>query len=140
MQSLNRCEVRQLGEPILTNYHFCGILYLMPPVNLYYRNPEQEQDLIEATEPLRDHVADELSSPERTLVRDQVSVRIIQSSGRGMLADVEMDILAAPNVDRTERQDEICDSVRAFIINQIPGLQDAKVWLSLQELGYSFGE
>ena len=110
----------------------------MPPVNVYYRNAAHEQALIDATDPLRDCVARLLSTSERSLVRDEVSVRILKSLGQGMLADIEMDIAAASNPSRIQKQDEICGSVRDFIVSQVPDLADAKVWLSLHELGYSF--
>jgi hypothetical protein len=111
----------------------------MPPVNLFYSAEEFEPQIVEAVNPLRDHVAEQLSTREKVLARDEVSVRIIKCLGEGMLADLEMDILAAPHASRIERQDEICDSVRDFMLSQIPELRDAKVWLGLQELGYSFG-
>jgi hypothetical protein len=116
------------------------LLYIifMPPVNLYYRRDEYAPLLEDTADQLRDCVAEQLSTEKLTLTRNEVSVRTIRSLGKGMLADVEMDILAAPHPGRVERQDEICAAVRDFMLSQIPGLHDTKVWLSLQELGYSF--
>lgn len=110
----------------------------MPPVNLYYRNPEHASSLVSCVEPLREHVASQLSSTERMLNSNEVSVRMINALGSGMLADVEIDILAASNPTRVEQQDVICSNVRDFVMSQIPGLKDARVWLVLSELGYSF--
>lgn len=54
-----------------------------------------------------------------------------------MLASVEVDIAAAGFPERVERQDEICLNTRQFVLDNVDGLHDAKVWLALSELGHS---
>ena len=55
-----------------------------------------------------------------------------------MIADVELDITAAPFQERVDRQDEISLDVQAFTKDLVPDADDVKVWLKLHELGHSF--
>ncbi len=110
----------------------------MPTVNVFYRNSAHENALSAlAGGPLQERVAEELTCPEIKLATDEVSVRLLRALGKGMLAPVEMDIIAADFPERVERQDEICRNVRQFVLGQIPELYDAKIWLSLNELGHN---
>ena len=109
----------------------------MPLVNTYYHNPGHEPGLVVAIIPLKKYIA-EILSGERELLVDDVSVRLIKSLGQGMMADVELDIIAATSPNRVEQQDQICAAVREHVLEQLPDISDAKVWLSLSELGYSF--
>jgi hypothetical protein len=110
----------------------------MPTVNTYFRKDELLPQLEGLTPELKLHVAEELTCKEITLDSSEVSVRLIKSIGSGMLADVEMDIAAAPYQERVDRQDEICLNIRRFVLDHIDGLEDAKVWLALSELGHSW--
>jgi hypothetical protein len=110
----------------------------MPTINLFYQNQEHEPQLEAMTDPLKEYVAEQLTCEDITLGSDEVSVRLLRSLGKGMLADVEMDITAAPYAERVEKQDEICLNVRKFTMDQIPDVADVKVWLNLHELGHSW--
>lgn len=109
----------------------------MPTVNTYFRKGFHGPQLEDMTPELKDLVAKELTCGDRTLNSGEVSVRLLRSIGSGMLADVEMDITAAPYKERVERQDEICLTVRQFVLDHVDGLKDAQVWLNLHELGHS---
>jgi hypothetical protein len=109
----------------------------MPTVNVFYHNEEHEPQLVAATNPLKEFVAEQLTCGDISLAPDEVSVRILRSIGNGMLADVEMDMTAAAYSERVEKQDEICLNVRTFAMGQMPDVSDMKVWLNLHELGHS---
>lgn len=109
----------------------------MPTINIFYRNERHVTQLKEMTPPLKDYIAEQLTCKEITLNSGEVSVRLLQALVRGMLANVELDITAAPYAERVERQDEICLNVRQFVLDHITGLEDAQVWLNLHELGHS---
>jgi hypothetical protein len=110
----------------------------MPTINVYYQKPEYESQLEAATDPLKEYVAEQLTCEDITLGPDEVSVRLLRSIGKGMLANIEMDITAAPYAERLNRQDEICLNVRKFAMDQMPDVADVKVWLNLHELGHSW--
>src|SRR5437899_61365 len=109
----------------------------MPIVNAFFRKDSHIAELEAMTPDLKDFVAEQLTCGERILNSGEVSVRVLRSLGKGMLADIEMDITAAPYPERVERQDEICLEVRQFVLDHVEGLEDAQVWLSLNELGHS---
>lgn len=109
----------------------------MPTVNTFFRNEAHLPQLEAMAPPLKEFVAEQLTCGDRALRSDEVSVRLLHSLGKGMLADIELDISAAPYPERVERQDEICRNVRDFVMANHKGLQDAQVWLSLNELGHS---
>ncbi len=110
----------------------------MPTINTYFRNEALQNDLIALADgPLQSYVAEQLTCEEIKLAPGNVTVRLMRSIGKGMLAPVEMDIVAAPYPERVERQDEICLNVRQFVLDYVHDLYDAKVWLPLSELGHS---
>jgi hypothetical protein len=109
----------------------------MPTVNTYFED-ENFVPLLDAITPeLKEVVAAQLTCGDRALQPDEVSVRKILSLGKGMMADVEMDIYAAAYKDRVERQDEICRFIRGFVLDNLEGVKDVQVWLPLSELGHS---
>ena len=111
----------------------------MPTVNLYYRNQEHEPQIADAIEPLKGFIAEKLTCGDIALSPEEVSIRGLYCAlGKGMIADVELDITAAPFAERVEKQDEISLDVQAFAKDQIPAADDVKVWLNLHELGHSF--
>ncbi len=112
----------------------------MPVVNTYYREPRFFPALSEASPAIQECIAEQLSCGDRTLQPSEVSVRLLDALGRNMLADVEIDMFAAPYKERVERQDEICRNVRKLVLSLVPDLQDTQVWLMLQELGHSWEE
>lgn len=109
----------------------------MPTLNLYFNQEEQLPQLEALTPPLKQFVADQLTCKDITLAPNEVSVRLLRALGKGMLATIEMDIFAAAFPERIEKQDEICLNVRQFVLDHVGGLEDARVWLALSELGHS---
>jgi hypothetical protein len=109
----------------------------MPTVNTFFQDESYVAHLEAMTPGLKDLVAKELTCGDRKLDSREVTVRLIHSTGKGMMTDVEMDITAAPYKERIDRQDEICLTVREFVLDHIGGLEDAQVWLNLNELGHS---
>lgn len=112
----------------------------MPVVNIYYREPRFFPALDKVSEALQAFVANQLTCSDRTLQPNEVSVRLLEAHGRNMLAEVELDIVAAPYRERVEKQDEICRNIREFVLEHIEGLDHTEVWLHLHELGHSWQE
>jgi len=109
----------------------------VPTINIYFQNDNYASDLEALTNELKIFVADKLTCGDRKLNSNEISVRLLQSGGKGMLAKVELEITAAPYKERVEKQDQICLDVRQFILEHVENLDDAQVWLSLNELGHS---
>jgi hypothetical protein len=109
----------------------------MPVVNAYYRDPKYLSALEAASQSIQSYVAEQLTCGDRTLQPNEVSVRLLEARGKSMQADVEIDILAASYKERVEQQDEICRNVKKFVLDNMPDLKDANVWLVLSELGHS---
>lgn len=112
----------------------------MPTVNVFYHNQTIEGRLESFIDPLKESVAWDLGRGERKLKPDEVSVRLIKSLAKGMLADVEIDITAAPYRDRVEEQDFICQRVRNLALEHLLEADNVLVWLNLHELGHSWEE
>jgi hypothetical protein len=110
----------------------------MPTLNIYSQNESHDSRIIEITIPLKEFAAEQLTCGDRKLASNEVTVRLLRSLGKDMLADVEIDITAAPYQERIDRQDEICLNVKRFVLEQMPGLEDTNVWLNLNELGHSW--
>lgn len=110
----------------------------MPTVNLFYRNREHEPQIVAAMAPLKQHIAEQLTCGDITLSPEEVSIRALYSLGDGMIADIEMDLTAAPFQQRIDNQDEICLSVQSYAKEKMPNAKEVKVWLCLHELGHSF--
>ncbi len=110
----------------------------MPTVNLFYRNHDHEPQITQAMSPLKIYIAEQLTCTDISLTPEEVSIRALHSLGNGMIADIEMDMTAAPFAERVEQQDEICLNVQAFAKEKIPAADEVKVWLNLHELGHSF--
>jgi hypothetical protein len=109
----------------------------MPTVNTYFEDEKLVPKLDVITPELKEVVAKQLTCGDRALQPDEVTVRKILSLGRGLMADVELDIVAAPYKERVDRQDEICRFVRRFMLANLEGVEDVQVWLPLSELGHS---
>jgi hypothetical protein len=110
----------------------------MPVVNLFYRNREHEPQIVTAMDPLKNHIAEQLTCGDIILSPEEVSIRALCSLGEGMITDIEIDMTAAPFQERIDKQDEICLNVRSYAKEQMPDANDVKVWLNLHELGYGF--
>ncbi len=109
----------------------------MPTINAFYRDEETAEQLEKLTSELNQYAAEQLTCGDIILKPEEVSVRLIHSSGKGMLAQLELEVTAAAFKERVEKQDEICLNVQKFIIDKTD-LRDVKVWLILSELGHSW--
>ena len=108
----------------------------MPTINIYRSTKEFDSELELVTPALKELVAKELSGESIQLSINEVSVRVIDVSGKGMLAKVELEIHAAAFEERVKRQDEICLSIQKYLEDALD--TDANVWLILSELGHSW--
>ncbi len=110
----------------------------MPTANIFYSKKAQRNDLQQLVPKLKMYVAEKLTYGDRTLNRDEISVRLIETDTTGMIGAVEVEITAFAFPERVKRQDEICLQVKEFIQNEYPELGDVNVWLILAELGHSW--
>jgi hypothetical protein len=110
----------------------------MPAINIYFNNQELLPQLEQIVQPLREFTAKELTCSDIKLPPTEISVRLLPTQGKGMMAPVEMDIFAAAFPERVERQDDICRNVRKFVLENTTTISDVQVWLPLSELGHSF--
>lgn len=108
----------------------------MPTVNIYQDSKEFEPKLKQLITELKKLVAKKLSGESIELDVDEISIRIVDVYGDGMLAKVEIEINAAAFEERVKNQDEICLSIQKYLIEVLN--TDVKVWLILSELGHSW--
>ncbi len=109
----------------------------MPTVNIFCQSKNQPTQLNSLVDELKSHIAKELSCGDITLGPDEVSVRLIAATGKGMIAPIELEITAHAFKERIEKQDEICLRIREFIKSKL-GDEDVRVWLLLPQLGHSW--
>lgn len=110
----------------------------MPTINIYQSSKEFESKLKMAIPELKELVSKELSGISIHLEVNEISIRIIEILGDGMLSKVEVEINAAAFDDRVKKQDEICLNVQKYLVDVLN--TDVKVWLILSELGHSWEE
>src|ERR1700752_3398345 len=108
----------------------------MPTVNIFQNSKEFEHKLKNSTPMLKELVSKELSGKSIQLDVNEISVRLIDARGEGMLAKVELEIHAAAFDERLKRQDEICLNIQNYLMDSLN--TDVKVWLVLSELGHSW--
>ena len=107
----------------------------MPTINIYHQNKAEEFEGV--VEKLKTFVAEKLSTNDKRLSSEEISIRLINVEGK-MIGDVELEITAHAFPERVERQDDICNEVRQFIQKEYPSLGEVRVWLILAELGHSW--
>ena len=78
-----------------------------------------------------------LSGSERVLSSQEVSLRMIKVYGDGVIAPLELEILAHRFEERVAKADAICREIRHLLLDLLP-IGDARVWLNLTELGHSW--
>ncbi len=110
----------------------------MPTVNIYLSKHCPDTKIVPILPILRERIAQQLRSSERTLVPEEISIRVISVAHGLMISPFEMEIKAQQYSDRVKRCDEICLHLREFILEHAAFLSDASVWLQLTELGHSF--
>jgi hypothetical protein len=84
----------------------------MPTINIFYSDESLEPKLGEATRQLKELASKELTCGDIKLNSNEVSVRLIKSTGDGMLAPIELEISAAAFKERVDKQDEICLNIQ----------------------------
>ncbi len=109
----------------------------MPTVNAYFHDDINGQKLKTLVPKLRQAIAEKLSGPSRTLSPQDVSIRLIEALGEGMIASLELEILAHRYEERIGKADAICRELRHLLLDYLP-ISDARVWLNLTELGHSW--
>ena len=108
----------------------------MPAINIYSRDGIFNPIFITW---LKEITAKLLSCDALTIQAEHISVRPFSvSETTYMIAPVECDILAANFEDRIKRQDDICNSIRIYLLENIAWIEDARAWLPLSELWHSF--
>ncbi|MFA5175805.1 MAG: hypothetical protein WC413_00910 [Candidatus Nanoarchaeia archaeon] len=112
----------------------------MPSVTVNVSS-EKELNVIKRILPnLREMIAKELSCKDRTLRKDEVSIRVFMPLTQLPIADVEVTIVAYSYPERVKKQDDICLAVKKFISSQNSIFKSVFVWLQLSELGHSIEE
>lgn len=109
----------------------------MPTVNVYYSTEDQSAALGELTAELKAFAAEVLTCNDIQLNTDEITVRLIQVIGSGMLADIELEITAHAFNERIEKQDKICLNIRKFLKQKLD-VKEVRVWLLLPQLGHSW--
>jgi hypothetical protein len=112
----------------------------MPTVNIYSESPSANPALKDSVSAIRRKVAELLSGKSRTLISDEISVRLVDCVGLGMLAPIEVEIRAQHYPERALHADRICLDMRAYIEHLVPEADGVRVWLQLGELGHSWTE
>jgi hypothetical protein len=100
-------------------------------------NEEYANQLNDVVDELKRLVAAELTCGDITLNSNEVSIRLIQVSGKGILANIELEITAHAFDERIEKQDKICLAVREFLKAKLTA-NEIRVWLILSQLGHSW--
>jgi len=109
----------------------------MPTVNVFYRNAEQQSQLVALTPKLKEYISKELTCGDITLTSREVSVRLVHVYGEGMLGSVEIEVTAHSFAERVDRQDAICLAIANYMKKQASSLGEVNVWLILSQLGHS---
>jgi hypothetical protein len=110
----------------------------LPLANIYVSDGRFIDQLESLATPLAEEVVKELSVAERKLTLDDVTVRIIKSKpGSKLLAPVEVEIVAKLFKERVDKADQVCNTLRKFMLSRLKAVSDLQVWLVLSELGHS---
>ena len=115
----------------------------MPTVNIFYKNLDNQKDLgrqlslDSVRDELKSFIAKELTCKDRELKPEEISIRLIDVDGDGMLGAVELEVTAHAYKERVEKQDQICLNIAKFLKDKGPSFSETKVWLILTELGHS---
>lgn len=110
----------------------------MPTANVFYSESQQKNKLQKLALELKPYLADKLTCEDIKLKKDEISVRLINVDGTGMIGKIEVEITAFAFPERVKNQDKICLEVRDYIQKKYPDLGEVKVWLILAELGHSW--
>ena len=106
-------------------------------MNIYVKDIENVPRLQNITDGVKNLVAQKLSSSSKELSADEVTLRMMNTIGFGMIADIEVEIIAHALDERINKQDSICLDIRKYMLENIQ-VDDIRVWLLLTELGHSW--
>lgn len=109
----------------------------MPTVNIFVRSKKHRLQLNKKVAEIKSYIAHELTCGDIELDASEVSIRFIDVTGDGLIAELEVEITAHAFNERIENQDKICLDVRKYISEQLPNT-DIRVWLLLPQLGHSW--
>lgn len=109
----------------------------MPTVNIFHNSDKNLLKINSVHDRLKAFIAKELTCGDIELKPDEVSIRCISVTGGGMIASIELEILAHGFKDRIHKQDEIANSVRYYLMDLLHS-EDIRVWLLLPQLGHSW--
>ncbi|HEX7542574.1 MAG TPA: hypothetical protein VF385_00625 [Patescibacteria group bacterium] len=109
----------------------------MPTVNIFCKKEDNNQ-LSNLLIDLKIFLAKKLTCGDIKLSPKEISIRIINIEGNNMIGKVELEIKAHAFKERIEKQDEICNDIRKYIMNKNKSSNDVRVWLILSELGHSW--
>ena len=109
----------------------------MPTMNIFYQNQAHAAILGQHLSDIKELIATELTCGDIALSPNEVSIRFLQTSGSGMIAQLEVEITAHAFDERVAKQDEICLRVRSFLMELLPET-DIRAWLLLPQLGHSW--
>ena len=110
----------------------------MPTANIFYTKEEQKKDLGELALKLKPYLAEKLTCGDIKLTEGDISVRLVETKGAGMIGVVEVEITAFAFGERVKKQDQICLDAQKYIKAEYPQLGEVKVWLILTQLGHSW--
>lgn len=116
----------------------------MPIVNIFYKNSNQQKGvgpqfiLNSLKDELKSFVAQELTCKDIKLKPEEISLRLINISGDGMIGNIEIEITAYSFKERVQKRDQICLNIAKFFQQKNKSLGEVKIWLVLAELGHSW--
>lgn len=110
----------------------------MPTVNIYYQKAKDFQSLHKIVPKMKSYFAKSLTCGDIHLTSKEISIRFIETKGKGMIGDIEFEIKAHAFPERVKNQDKICLDAVSYIKKEIPSIGSVKVWLQLSELGHSW--
>lgn len=110
----------------------------MPTVNIYYTADKHEAIVLSHIDELKKLIAEQLTGRDIKLGPGEITVRLLRSPAKGMIAEMELEVFAHSFQERVNKQDKICKAIREHLLQHVPELKDVRVWLVLSELGHSW--
>lgn len=109
----------------------------MPTVNIFHTSVEQAKQCQQISTEFKSYLASELSCGDISLTPEEVSVRLIETTDGGMIAQLEVEVTVHAFEERVEKQDEIANNIRDYLLDKVQA-DDIRVWLLLPQLGHSW--
>ncbi|MCL2037412.1 hypothetical protein FWG95_00140 [Candidatus Saccharibacteria bacterium] len=109
----------------------------MPTVNIFFTSEGQAKQCRQIGAELRSYLAKELSCKDINLTPEEVSIRLIKAIDIGMIAPIEVEVAVHAFDERVEKQDEIANNIRKFLLSKID-VEDLRVWVLLVQFGHSW--